>query len=247
MSAPNKAYDPVEVATLSPEEVQRMQADALAAIADAANLDELKTARLAHFGDRAPLTLANAESGALPPAARADAGKRVGAARNAVKTALAERQTELEAERDRRVLVDEAVDVTLPWDRSMSLDGARHPVPPVGERLVDVFVSMGYEVAEGPEVEAEWYNFDALNFPPDHPAREMQDTLFVAPPDGTPAGTRSGMVLRTHTSPVQVRSLLTRPLPLYVVSPGKVYRNEAFDATDLPVFYQIEGLAVDEA
>jgi phenylalanyl-tRNA synthetase alpha chain len=99
-------------------------------------------------------------------------------------------------------------------------------------------------VAEGPEVEAEWYNFDALNIPPDHPAREMQDTLFVARSDGEPGP--SGMVLRTHTSPVQIRSMLTRPLPLYVVSPGKVYRNEALDATHLPVFYQIEGLAVDE-
>jgi phenylalanyl-tRNA synthetase alpha chain len=243
MSAPNKAYDPVEVAALSPEELQRMQADALAAIANAANLDELKTARLAHFGDRAPLTLANAEIGALPPAARADAGKRVGAARSAVKTALAERQTELEAERDLRVLVDEAVDVTLPWDRRISLDGARHPVTTVGERLVDVFVNMGYEVAEGPEVEAEWFNFDALNFPPDHPAREMQDTIFVADPE---PGQRSGMVLRTHTSPVQIRAMLTRPLPLYVVSPGKCYRSDALDATHSPVFHQIECLAVDE-
>jgi phenylalanyl-tRNA synthetase alpha chain len=243
MSAPNKAYDPVEVAALSPEELQRMQADALAAIADAANLDELKTARLAHFGDRAPLTLANAEIGALPPAARADAGKRIGSARAAVKAALAERQIELEAERDRRVLVDEAVDVTLPWDRRISLDGARHPVTTVGERLTDVFVNMGYEVAEGPEVEAEWYNFDALNFPPDHPAREMQDTIFVAGPE---PGQGSGIVLRAHTSPVQIRAMLTRPLPLYVVSPGKCYRADALDATHSPVFHQIECLAVDE-
>jgi phenylalanyl-tRNA synthetase alpha chain len=112
-------------------------------------------------------------------------------------------------------------------------------VTATGNRLADVFVAMGYEVAEGPEVEAAWYNFDALNIPPDHPAREMQDTLFVDPPE-------SGLVLRTHTSPVQIRSLLSRPLPLYVVSPGKVYRNEAVDATHLPVFHQIEGLAVDE-
>jgi phenylalanyl-tRNA synthetase alpha chain len=243
MSAPNKAYDPVEVAMLSPEELQRMQAAALAAIADAANLDELKAARIAHFGDRAPLTLANAEIGALPPAARAEAGKRVGTARAAIKTALAQRQTDLEADRDRRVLVDEAVDVTLPWDRPMSLDGARHPVTTVGERLVDVFVSMGYEVAEGPEVETEWYNFDALNFPPDHPAREMQDTIFVG---GAGPGERSGMVLRTHTSPVQIRAMLTRPVPLYVVSPGKCYRSDALDATHSPVFHQIECLAVDE-
>jgi phenylalanyl-tRNA synthetase alpha chain len=241
MSAPNNTYDPVEVAVLSPEEVQRMQADALAAIAAATDLDQLKTARLAHAGDRAPLTLANAEIGALPPAARAEAGKRVGTARAAVRTALAERQAELEADRDRRVLVEEAVDVTLPWDRKLL--GSRHPVTTVGERLTDIFVSMGYEVAEGPEVEAEWYNFDALNFPPDHPAREMQDTIFV---EGPVPGQSSGIVLRTHTSPVQIRAMLTRPVPLYVVSPGMVYRSDALDATHLPVFHQIECLAVDE-
>ena len=111
------------------------------------------------------------------------------------------------------------------------------------ERLADVFVAMGYEVAEGPEVEAEWYNFDALNLPPDHPAREMQDTLFVAAP-GRRAGLRHGAA-HAHLAGADPR-LLTRPLPLYVVSPGKVYRNEALDATHLPVFHQIEGLAVDE-
>jgi phenylalanyl-tRNA synthetase alpha chain len=246
MSAPNKTYDPVEVAVLSPEELQRMQADALAAIAAAGDLEQLKAARLAHFGDRAPLTLANAEIGALPPAARAEAGQRVGAARGAIKQALSGRQAELEADRDRRVLVEEAVDVTLPWDRTPSLTGARHPVTTVGERLVDVFVNMGYEVAEGPEVEAEWYNFDALNFPPDHPAREMQDTIFVAQPGQDGADDGSGVVLRAHTSPVQIRAMLTRPLPLYIVSPGKCYRSDALDATHSPVFHQIECLAVDE-
>src|SRR5215472_14111230 len=241
MSAPNNTYDPVEVAVLSPEELQRMQADALAAIAAAADLAELKTARIAHFGDRAPLTLANAEIGALPPAARAEAGKRIGTVRAAIKQALSDRQAELEADRDQRVLVEESVDVTLPWDRHIA--GARHPVTTVAERLVDVFVNMGYEVAEGPEVEAEWYNFDALNFPPDHPARETQDTFFVAGPGGAPS---SGIVMRTHTSPVQIRAMLTRPLPVYVVSPGKCFRSDALDATHSPVFHQIECLAVDE-
>ena len=131
--------------------------------------------------------------------------------------------------------------MTLPTERSPR--GARHPDTLVADRLVDVFVGMGYEVAEGPEVEAEWYNFDALNFPPDHPARAMQDTLFVAGPDG---GEDSGMVLRTHTSPVQIRAMLTRQLPLYVVSPGKCYRTDELDATHSPVFHQIECLAVDE-
>jgi len=251
MSGPNTNYDPVEVTPLSPGEVIRMRDEALAAIAAAQTLDELKDARIAHFGDRAPLTLANAEIGALPPQARAEAGKRVGAARAAVRQALADRTAALEADRDRRVLLEEAVDVTLPWDRMAP--GARHPVTMTGDRLADGFVAMGYEVAEGPEAEAEWYNFDALNFPPDHPAREAQDTLFVAGPKeagdgtgGTLSSARSGVILRTHTSPVQIRAMLSRPLPLYVVSPGRCYRADALDATHSPVFHQIECLAVDE-
>ncbi|HLX49734.1 MAG TPA: phenylalanine--tRNA ligase subunit alpha [Streptosporangiaceae bacterium] len=229
------------MAALAPEAVSRAVADALAAIAAAGDLGELKAARLAHTGDRAPLTVAGAGIGALPPAARAEAGKRVGAARAEVRQALDERQIVLEAERDERILTAETVDVTLPSGRAPR--GARHADTLVMERLSDVFVAMGYEVAEGPEVEAEWYNFDALNFPPDHPARAMQDTLFVAGPDGKQG---SGMVLRTHTSPVQIRAMLTRQLPLYVVSPGKCFRTDELDATHSPVFHQIEGLAVDE-
>jgi phenylalanyl-tRNA synthetase alpha chain len=244
MSAPNKNYDPVQVTALEPAEIERAVTAALDAIAAATTLEQLKEARLAHVADRAPLWAARAEIGALPPEAKADAGRRVGAAIKGVTSALEARQEQLERDRDEQMLVTERVDVTLPYDRQP--EGARHPVGMLADRLADVFVAMGYEVAEGPEVEAEWYNFDALNFLPDHPAREMQDTLFIAPPPGAPENTRSGMVLRTHTSPVQIRSLLSRPLPLYVVSPGKVYRNEALDATHLPVFYQIEGLAVDE-
>jgi phenylalanyl-tRNA synthetase alpha chain len=241
MSAPNHIYDPVRVAALAPAEVERMTAEALAAIDGAADFDELKAARLAHRGNKAPLTLASAEIGALPPKAKAEAGRRVGEARRILDDALARRQAELEADRDSRVLREEAADVTLPWDRNPP--GARHPVTTLAERLADVFIGMGYEIAEGPEVEAEWYNFDALNFPPDHPAREMQDTLFVASPKGASS---SGMVMRTHTSPVQIRAMLTRPLPLYVVSPGKCFRSDPLDATHSPVFHQIEGLAVDE-
>ena len=187
MSAPNKNYDPVEVTALTADEVDRAVAAALAAIDAAKNLDELKEARLAHAGDKAPLSLARAEIGALPPQARADAGRRVGAAVAPRQPARSrQRQEQLERERDEQVLVTEKVDVTLPADRTPP--GARHPVTMIADRLADVFVAMGYEVAEGPEVEAEWYNFDALNIPPDHPAREMQDTLFVAPPDGGGAG-----------------------------------------------------------
>jgi phenylalanyl-tRNA synthetase alpha chain len=277
MSAPNKNYpsggsggsspraDTAKAAaSLAPDEVARVLDEALAAIAAAGTLDELKAARIAHEGDRAPLSLASAEIGALPPEARAEAGRRVGAARSQLREALRERQAQLEAERDRQVLVTEAVDVTLPGGRTPV--GARHPVTSLGDRLSDVFVAMGYEVAEGPEVEAEWYNFDALNMLPDHPARDAQDTIFIAradqapgqqsparggsggssPPSQQSPGSKSGMVLRTQTSPVQIRSMLTRPLPLYVVSPGRTYRHDALDATHSPIFHQIEGLAVDE-
>jgi phenylalanyl-tRNA synthetase alpha chain len=214
-----------------------MRREALDAIAAASDLDALKAARLGHAGDRSPLALANREIGALPPAAKADAGKRMGQARAAVSAALATRQEELEAERDAHALVAEAVDVTLPWDRAPR--GARHPLTLVAERAADVFVAMGYEVVEGPEAEAAWFNFDALNMGPDHPARTESDTFFVGSPE-------SGVVLRTQTSPVQIRTLLERPLPVYVVSPGRVYRTDEVDATHSPVFSQIEGLAIDE-
>ncbi|WP_405655070.1 phenylalanine--tRNA ligase subunit alpha [Streptomyces sp. RK9] len=250
MSAPNKSYDPVEVEALKPEEIERMRDEALAAFAAAADLDQLQEAKTAHTGGTSPLALANREIGALPPQAKADAGKRVGMARGAVNKALAARQTELEAERDARVLVEEAVDVSLPHDRVPA--GARHPLTTLSERIEDIFVAMGYAVAEGPEVESEWFNFDALNIGPDHPARGEQDTFFVdaaslgAPGDAKAADDASGVVLRTHTSPVQIRSLIDREPPVYVICPGRVYRTDELDATHTPVFHQVELLAVDE-
>ena len=237
MSAPNSNYDPVEVSPLHADEVERFRDEALAAIAGAADLDQLKEVRLAHAGDRSPLALANREIGALPPQAKADAGRRVGQARAAVAAALAERESALLAQRDARILVEEAVDVTLPWDRYSP--GARHPISTLTDRIVDVFISMGWGVAEGPEVEAEWFNFDALNTPADHPARALADTFFIDSAD-------SGVVLRTHTSPVQARTLLTRKPPIYIVAPGRTFRTDELDATHTPVFNQCEGLAVDE-
>ncbi|MGW0878736.1 phenylalanine--tRNA ligase subunit alpha [Streptomyces sp. NPDC002671] len=249
MSAPNKSYDPVEVEALKPEEIERMRDEALAAFAAADSLDALHEAKIAHTGPASPLALANREIGALPPQAKAEAGKRVGMARGAVNKGLAARQSELEAERDARVLVEEDVDVTLSHDRVPA--GARHPLTTLSERIEDIFVAMGYEVAEGPQVEAEWFNFDALNIGPDHPARGEADTFFVqtASDSGSAAGsggTESGVVLRTHTSPVQIRSLLDRELPVYVICPGRVYRTDELDATHTPVFHQVELLAVDE-
>ncbi|MGV8976419.1 MAG: phenylalanine--tRNA ligase subunit alpha [Cellulomonas sp.] len=225
---------------LDADGVEKALARALVALRATADLDELKAARLEHVGERSPLALANREIGQLAPAEKAVAGKLLGSARGRLNAALAARQAELELERDARVLVDEAVDVTLPVDRA--LRGARHPIETVQERIADTFVAMGWEIADGPEVEAEWFNFDALNFGVDHPARQMQDTFFVEGPDGA----ASGLVLRTHTSPVQARTMLERDVPIYVVCPGKVFRTDELDATHTPVFHQVEGLAVDK-
>ncbi|HEX2245956.1 MAG TPA: phenylalanine--tRNA ligase subunit alpha [Arthrobacter sp.] len=210
---------------------------ALAAIAAAANLEELKAARIAHTGERSPLSLANREIGKLAKEEKAAAGKLVGPARGRLNKALATRTEELEAERDAQILVDEAVDVTAAPRRRRA--GARHPLSILQERVSDIFVGMGWEIAEGPEVESEWFNFDALNFKPDHPAREMQDTFFVEPPE-------AHLLMRTHTSPVQVRSMLEREVPIYVLCPGKVFRTDELDATHTPVFHQFEGLAIDK-
>ena len=237
MSGPNKQYDPVEVAALDPAAIEQAVADAQAAIAAARSLDELKAARLAHQGEKSPLALANREIGALPPSAKAEAGKRVGQARGQVAQALKARQEELEAERDERILVEETQDLTVRVPRRPL--GARHPISLVSERVEDIFVAMGWEIAEGPEVESEWLNFDALNLGADHPARQMQDTFFVDPPE-------AGLVLRTHTSPVQVRTMLANEPPIYVLCPGKVFRTDELDATHTPVFHQFEGLVVDE-
>jgi len=237
MSGPNSEYDPVEVTPLRADQVDSMREAALSAIAAASNLDELKAVRLDHMAERSPLALANREIGALPPQARKEAGIRVGQARGQVSKAMGERQAVLEAEDEVRILVEEAVDVTLPSDREPQ--GARHPLTTLQELVNDVFVSMGWEVAEGPEIEAEWLNFDSLNLGPDHPARTMQDTFWLEPSDG-------GIVLRTHTSPVQARTMLTREPPIYVICPGRVYRTDELDATHSPVFHQVEGLVVDK-
>ncbi|HEV7208029.1 MAG TPA: phenylalanine--tRNA ligase subunit alpha [Mycobacteriales bacterium] len=236
MPGPNAPYDPVQVDALTPESLGAAISAGEQAFAAAADLDQLAAARTAHLGDRAPVALARREIGALPPHAKADAGKRVNEALRSLGDAYEAQRARLLATRDAQVLAAERVDVTLPADRTRR--GARHPLTLVRERVEDVFVAMGWEVAEGPEVEHEWFNFDALNFGGDHPARELQDTLFLDPPE-------HHLVLRTHTSPVQVRALLDRALPVYVICPGRTYRADAIDATHLPVFGQVEGLAVD--
>ncbi|MDQ1554978.1 MAG: phenylalanyl-tRNA synthetase alpha chain [Microbacteriaceae bacterium] len=212
-------------------------AEALLAIAEAADLASLKSAKSAHAGEASTLAKLNATLRDVDPSERAAAGKLVGQARARVTQEFAVREGELDAAEEAARLASEAVDVTAVATRWRP--GARHPLSLLMEQISDIFIGMGWEVAEGPELENEWFNFDALNFDEDHPARAMQDTFFIDPVE-------SHLLLRTHTSPVQVRSLLTRELPVYVIAPGKVYRTDELDATHTPVFHQVEGIAIDK-
>ncbi|MDR1833546.1 MAG: phenylalanine--tRNA ligase subunit alpha [Propionibacteriaceae bacterium] len=222
---------------LSQEAVDGLVAQALEAFAAANTTTELKAARLAHLGDKAPVVLANKSLGELPKEDRREAGQRIGQARAAINAAFAAREAEISAAELAQALVAERVDVTLPVEVAPA--GAPHPITALMDLVSDAFVAMGWEIAEGPEAEGEWLNFDALNIGPDHPARATSDTLFIDPID-------NHLLLRTHTSPVQIRSLLSRPLPVYIICPGKTYRADEFDATHVPVFHQFEGLAVDK-
>lgn len=229
---------------LDADAVDALVARARTAIAGAQTLADLKSVRLEVLGDTAPLVAANRTIGSLDPRDRALAGRTLGRARAALTEALAGREAVLAAAEEARALVEETVDVTLPTRRTPL--GARHPLETLMEEVADFFVAMGWEIAEGPEIEHEWFNFDSLNFDVDHPARQMQDTLYV---DGRSLGAQreeeGNLVMRTHTSPVQSRAMLSRGVPLYVACPGKVFRSDALDATHTPVFHQVEGLAVD--
>ena len=223
--------------SLDNAEVDRIKNDALSAIAGATNLDNLREIKIAHVGDRSPIARLNQGLGQLPVEERAAMGKVIGTARANINQAYDDREKILTAERDSRVLIEERVDVTLPTNRNPR--GALHPLTILSHEISDFFVGMGYTVQEGPELESSWLNFDALNIPADHPARTMQDTFFIDP-------LSSGLVMRTHTSPVQIRTMLEQQPPIYVICPGRTYRADELDATHTPVFNQVEGLVVDK-
>ena len=208
-----------------------------AAIAAAGDLEALREVEQQHLARRSPLGEVQRALGALPPEGRRVLGQRVNQARAVLQQALAARRAELEAARDAALLEAERVDVTLPGRRPPR--GAVHPLTRATDEIVDVFVGLGYRVYEGPEVETDWYNFEALNMPPDHPARSMWDTFYLQ------LGAPGSVLLRTHTSPVQIRVMQSQPPPIRVVMPGRCYRRDTPDARHLSVFHQIEGLVVD--
>jgi phenylalanyl-tRNA synthetase alpha chain len=207
------------------------------AFTSATDLDSLKEARLAHAGDKSPIALASRGLGSLPGDQKASVGKIIGEGKAAIAALLEKATVKLEQEQDERVLRDEVVDITLPVSRAHK--GGLHPITIIKNEISDFFIEQGFSVAEGPELESGWLNFDALNIPADHPARTMQDTFFVEPVE-------SGVVLRTHTSPVQIRTMLTSEPPIYVICPGRTFRADELDSTHSPVFHQVEGLVVDK-
>ena len=228
---------PIRLAPMREDEIATWVSDAHAAFAAAVDLDALKVARLAHSGDKSSISLASRALGGMASEDKASFGKLIGDAKAAIASALAKATASLEDERDRKLLLEEVVDVTLPAQRTHR--GGLHPISIIKNEVSDFFIEQGFSVAEGPELESGWLNFDALNIPLDHPARTMQDTFFIEPIE-------SGMVLRTHTSPVQIRTMLTQAPPIYVICPGRTFRADELDATHSPVFHQVEGLVIDK-
>ena len=223
--------------SIDPAQIEEIKLRALDAISAAKSLYELKEVKIAHVGDRSPIARANQSLGQVAIEERAAAGKLIGTARANINQAFDDRERELSRERDAKALLQERVDVTLPTVRKHR--GALHPLTSLRFEIEDLFLGLGYQVAEGPELESGWLNFDALNIPEDHPARTMQDTFFIEP-------ISSGLVLRTHTSPVQIRTMLENEPPIYVICPGRTYRSDELDATHTPVFNQVEGLVIDK-
>ena len=208
-------------------------------ISAAGDLQELDSVRVALLGKSGEITAKLKSLGSMDAETRTNEAPRIHALREAVTRAISERKAALEAAELERKLATETIDLSLPAPEKPQ--GSVHPVSQVMDELAEIFADLGFSVAEGPEIETQWYNFTALNMPENHPARAMQDTFYLEPrtPDEEPR------VLRTHTSPVQIRAMQGSGAPLYVIAPGRVYRSDS-DATHTPMFHQVEGLVIDK-
>ena len=228
------------------DQLEQQRTEGLAAIAAAADLATLDAVRVTYLGKKGSLTAVLRGLGSLPAEERPQAGKVSNDVRTALEAALDVRHELLAAAALEARIGAEAVDVTLPG-RAHPV-GTRHLIERITAEVVEVFLGLGYRIAEGPEVELDYYNFTALNQPPDHPARSLQDTFYVRDLSGERADIEgeSDVLLRTHTSPVQVRVMESQKPPIYILAPGKVYRRDVADPSHLPQFTQIEGLVVDE-
>jgi phenylalanyl-tRNA synthetase alpha chain len=214
-------------------QLEDLQQSALAAITDAADLDALEQLRVAYLGKKGQLSQMLGGMGKLDPSDRPKVGKLTNEVKAAIQTALDTARDALQVARVQAQIAAETIDVTMPG--TLRPQGRRHPLASTIDRALDIFVGLGYTVATGPEMESDHYNFSALNMPEDHPARDMQDTFYLP----------NGHLLRTHTSPVQIRYMEQNDPPIRVVAPGRVYRRDTVDATHSAVFHQVELLAVD--
>jgi phenylalanyl-tRNA synthetase alpha chain len=224
---------------MTPLETQldSLRAEAIAALAGCADLPALTQLKAKYIGTNGAVTTALKTLGSLPKEDKPRVGKLANEVKNALAAAVAARQEELEA----KTAAGPAIDTTLPGRRHRL--GHLHPLTQIFEETVSIFRRMGFAVEDGPEIEDEWHCFDALNTPADHPARDIQDTLYV---DRPPHEKYGRYLLRTHTSPVQIRTMLKRKPPIRIVAPGRVFRRDNPDATHSPTFHQIEGLYVDK-
>jgi len=219
------------------DQAQAIVAEATAKLAVVSSAEDLRAVEHEFLGRGAAIVTLKAGLRDVDAADRPAVGAAIGAARSAIEAAVAERSAGFEAEARRARLASERLDLSEVVD--LPSIGHHHPVTQAWRRLEDVFVGMGYVVADGPHIENDWHNFEALNMPADHPARSMWDTLYVE------VGDPQSVLLRTHTSPVQIRTMLAGEPPIYMVAPGRTFRQDTPDATHLPVFHQIEGLVVD--
>ena len=216
------------------EQLARIRSEALAAFEQAQSAAELDSLRVQYLGKKGELTAVLKMMGKLSAEERPAMGQLANEVRSWIETDIETRLTEIKASQMAARLESEKLDVTLPGKRPQF--GAKHPLSIVLDEIKEIFIGMGFEIADGPEVETDYYNFEALNIPKDHPARDTQDTFYI----------NENILLRTQTSPVQVRVMEQKKPPIRIISPGRVYRSDALDATHSPLFHQIEGLVVDK-
>ena len=216
------------------QQLEEIKSRAAAALANAKLPQEIDELRVRFLGKKGELTGILKQMGKLSPEERPVIGQLANEVRSWIETDIETRLTEIKASQMAARLESEKLDVTLPGKRPQF--GAKHPLSIVLDEIKEIFIGMGFEIADGPEVETDYYNFEALNIPKDHPARDTQDTFYI----------NENILLRTQTSPVQVRVMEQKKPPIRIISPGRVYRSDALDATHSPLFHQIEGLVVDK-
>lgn len=216
------------------EQLNQIRKTAEEMLANAADLSALEELRIRYLGKKGELTAVLKGMGGLTPEERPIVGQLANEVRSFIENALETKKAEFEAALEAEKLAGETIDVTMPGKAAKL--GKKHPLTAVLDDLKDIFIGMGFSIADGPEVELDYYNFEALNIPKDHPARDTQDTFYID----------DNVVLRTQTSPVQIRTMEKQKPPIRIISPGRVYRSDAVDATHSPVFHQIEGLVIDK-